>query len=435
MFSLIKNKSALINPYFLSALLVLIYSIIFGLKQILLAKGNVIAHFPGIGYDGLDWYTEGAYFINWLFASPPLPLPMLRPPIFVLICALDNVLGHAGYVLGIINGLCIFFTYIFIFKIIQLLKGIKQSSNWYAVPLAVGVMLHPLNYFKTYISYSDNLASTLSIIGFYFFIRYWKSSERSYRHLAIAFMIFLIASLTQTYGLIPYFIAAFLYLLQNRKDLKSASIPIVSSLTCLVIYLVVKLIWASLLPHETTAYNFGLLRLSLNMLPFYLNAWPIFFFSLPFILVSCVQKNALVIFKAPEILCLPLIALAILVLAFFYQMPEARYTSFAWPWILASIILVLKIDRRSIGIASFLIFLPFVAVPANYWIPTLRSVRVIESYHWNWLFDYWNLKSVNFNLSACEIECGDEWMSKYAKTYNAFNAVIEKKYGHSLVGD
>ena len=109
-------------------------------------------------------------------------------------------------------------------------------------------------------------------------------------------------------------------------------------------------------------------------------------------------------------------------------MSEARYTSFAWPWLLASITVILKPERLRIYIASILILAPLIAVPANYWTPTIQSVRIQESYRWNWLFDFWKAKSVNFDIHACELECGDEWLSKYAKVYNKYNAqVLERK--------
>ena len=410
----------------------MLFSIAFGLKQILLADGDVIKHFPGIGYDGLDWYTEGAFFVNWLVADPPLPLPMLRPPIFVLVCALDNFLGHAGYVLGVVNGACIFISYFFLKKIVKALKINSQISSLYALPIAIGITLHPLNYFKTYISFSDNLATTLSIVAFYYFLQYWSSGARSQKTLLISLTIYLISGLTQTYGLMSLLIGTAIFTLTHRDQHKLYIPALLGSIATVLLYLAIKQYWATLLPHETTAYNFGLLKLNLNMLSFYINTWTIFFFTLPLILILT-TKNGLKEALRPLAITVPLTALTILTLAFFYQMSEARYTSFALPWILATICIAIDIKKLKIIIASILIALPIVAVPANYWIPTIQSVRIHESYRWNWLFDYWNAKSVNFSIQACEIECGDEWLSKYAKTYNAYNAVVSQKYGHPII--
>jgi hypothetical protein len=419
-------------------LYVAIFSIAFGLKQIILSNGNVIKHFPGIGYDGLDWYTEGAFFVNWLFADPPIILPMIRPPVFVLICALDNVLGHAGYVLGAVTALCIFFTYWYSGKIVKLFYTPGRFTNFLYLPIAIGITLHPLNYFRTFISYADSLAITLSIIGFYFFVLHWKKDTLGNQSLLISMVIFLISGLTQTYALIPLFIGSFLFAihaLQKDLMLKVAIFPLAGALIVALLFIFIREYWYHLIPHEITAYNFSLLKISTNMSKFYLNAWTIFFFPIPIILFLCTCKISRQNFQSMMIYTVFITAASILTLAFFYQMPEARYTSYAWPWVVMLITILLSASTVKIVVASVLLTLPIAIVPANYWIPTLNTVRIQYAYKWNWLFDYFNAKSVNFDIKACEIECGDEWLSKYAKTYNLFNKVIIDKYKKSLVSD
>jgi hypothetical protein len=157
-------------------------------------------------------------------------------------------------------------------------------------------------------------------------------------------IIFLLSGLTQTYGLIPLLIGSVIFAF-SKKHNRNQFLPLIGCIPVILLYGLAKYYWAKLLPHETLAYNFGLIKPSLDMANFYLNAWVIFFFPIPIIMIACTNIKKYRYLVNPRSSCVFLTGFSILILAFFYQVKEARYTSFAWPWILIGITILINMSK------------------------------------------------------------------------------------------
>src|SRR3989339_1345220 len=191
----------MMNLRLFTTIFVVLFATNFGAQFVFLAHGDVINNYPFISPDGFDWYTEGIYLTQF-FSGVTLPeLPVLRPPLFVFLTALDFILGNKGFVIAIVYAFSIFCTYFCSLKLVDVMHGRAEKNSWYIVPLAISATIYPLNFFKPFLL-ADSLAVALSLASVLLLVKHYTSSEK--HHLALSSTLAILAGLTQTYALIPF---------------------------------------------------------------------------------------------------------------------------------------------------------------------------------------------------------------------------------------
>ena len=389
----------MMNLRLFATLFVALFAALFGVQFVYLANGDVINNYPFISPDGFDWYTQGIY-VTQLLGGDSLPeLPVLRPPFFVFITAVDFIFGNKGLVLAIAYGIATFYTYFFSLKLVDLVYEGGDKNSWYVVPLAISATIYPLNFFKPFLL-ADSLAVAMSLASVWLVIKH--NTESKSHLLVLSGAVAILAGLTQTYALIPYLIlctiSAFLH---YRSDKKRTAQFIVSISLIVLIFILFTALWRSVLPHVTTPQNFDLLKFSTNMTGFYLSTWSYYF--LPLILFFILFRSYHVAQSTMSIVVLLSVTLVLLfgALAYFYQWPDARFTFYLWPWL---IILFFGIIRLNTNKASYLIailmLIVVVLVPANYWEPSWKSIRVSISH--NWVGGYFTASPTDRKLNDCK---------------------------------
>lgn len=393
------------NVRLYAKLFVVLFSSFFAIKFFYLVDGNVINNYPFISPDGFDWYTEGVY-LTQLIKGVSLPeLPVLRPPLFVFLTALDYISGKQGLVLAASYGVAILFTFFCSVKIVDSVYELPEKNAWYILPLAICTTIYPINYFKPFLL-ADSLAVALSLASVLMLIRYLKSLQ-SYT-LVISCALAVLAGLTQTYGLIPFLIFSscnFFLLFRSHKI--EALKFLFSILAVSITFIMLTALWRTLLPHASTPQNFALLRFSVDMFYYYLSTWSYYFSPLILFYFICCSYEFSAISAKGILISLVIVTFLFSTLAFFYQWPDARFTFYILPWLM---ILFFSITRLTSARGSYLIailtfFLIFL-VPESYWSPTWASVH--GSVKRNWVSDYFLALPVDRKLHSCGNSCLDD---------------------------
>ncbi|MBT8544359.1 hypothetical protein G6730_05155 [Polynucleobacter paneuropaeus] len=381
----------------------IIFSSLFALKFWSLCGGDILNHYPFISPDGFDWYLEGAYLTKLMGGNSMPDLPVLRPPIFVMITALDYFFGEQGLVIAIVAGLTIFGTYYFLVKIINAVDSTDGRSSWYAIPISIYACIYPINFIKPFIL-ADSLAITFALASIYYFLRYHeKTNSRGY--LISSAVLTSIGGLTQTYALLPFLVACSIAILFNLSRRNKDIVEYLFSIVFVAItYILAIYIWRVSIPHKTTPENFTLLKLTGDMFGFYVKTWSFYFF--PLILFFIFSRSHMVILNCKNFCLVFFLSLTTILafLLFFYQWPDARFTYYLWPWVLISFFTVVHF-RRNFGLlfATFLIFSMIFLTPASYWGPSWDSVRVSVAH--NWLGEYFSSHRVDRGLALCSEDC------------------------------
>jgi hypothetical protein len=387
-----------------TVLVVFVFSLLFSIQFVILANGDVVNNYPYISPDGFDWYTQGLYITKLLNGAVLPELPVLRPPVFVLVTAADNIAGGHGFVLAMVLGIAILSSYYFTLKIIDTANSGQYRNSWYLVPLAIGTTIYPMNFFKPYLL-SDGLAVAISLASVHLLVRY--DAEHSTRILVISVSVAVLAGLTQTYALIPFATAclagALIYYQSNRG--KSYSLMWALFATA-AIFALLTFLWRWVIPHASTPQNFELLKLNTNMFGFYFQTWGYYF--LPFILFFLIYRRFKFVWSATNLVMIVVTVVLLLMasLCLIYQWPEARFTYYLWPWLMILIFTATRLETiRGVYLVSTLLFLLVLVVPANYWVPSWPSMRVSISH--NWVGEYFMAKPTDRKLNICRNECKD----------------------------
>ena len=368
-------------------ILLLLFSFIYSYQIIRLSNGFMINQYPFISPDGFDWLTEGVWLSKKIggHTLSNIVLPIARPPSFVVATALDAFWGQNGVAVAIVLGISMFgLGYLTI-------KSLNISSN---SPLTVLVLissiLTPVNFVRNWVL-SDSLGVFISFLAvFYLFQIYEK--EKTFKNISILVAIVAIAGNVQTYALIPVLVGIAVLLikalaLRNKKDFLKAILILILSL---ILYVVFSYAWYRFIPHEDTPTTFKYLKLSIDMFPFYVNVWGYYFLPfLPLILgLFMVDKKK--ILKDDFLLSLWLSVFAFMLLAFFYQWKESRFTFIFWPLFVTAIFktfLTIKnefdvVKKVLLFISAFMIVFQSFFMVANEWRPDLREISVSPRQTW-----------------------------------------------------
>ena len=384
-----------------------LFSVFFAVKfWSLSGGGDILNRYPYISPDGFDWYLEGVYLIKLVGGISMPELPVLRPPVFVLVTALDYVFGRQGLILALVSGLTIFGVYYFSLKIINMANSLNRGSSWCAIPIAISACVYPLNFIRPFIL-ADSLAVTLALASVYSFLRYQANPIQSGALISSA-LLATASGLTQAYALLPFLMACSIAILLNFSGRNKKIIEYVLAIAFTVMaYVLVTYIWRFSIPHKTTPEQFTLLKLTSDMSSFYVKTWSFYFFPIILFLIFSRAHSIILNFKnCCHILFLSLASVFAL-LIFFYQWPEARFTYYLWPWVIISFFTVVNFHKRSgLRLITSLMFLMILLVPPNYWGPSWGSVKV--SLVHNWIGDYFSAHKVDRGLALCSEDCVDK---------------------------
>ena len=205
-----------------------------------------------------------------------------------------------------------------------------------------------------------------------------------------------LAGLTQTYGMIPFFVICGVYAffeLSERRTRPVNPLPLLALV--IVVFLDVNLesIWATKVPHLGVLKPFGYLQLSVNMTPFYVGLWSLCFA----VFIPLLAAIGIVLVRRREVVDRVSLALSATVavfatLSFGYQFPEARFTFIYWAlFLLACVSLAAR--ARAAGAAWIA---PLLAVSCllsalsgllilpgdTYGIPRLQGTRIAPDRTW-----------------------------------------------------
>lgn len=409
----------------LSLAWVFCFSVFCGLQVIFLSSGNVINHYPFMGPDSYDWYVEGIYLVQLLGGESLPNLFVLRPPVFVLICALDYLFGTSGYVVGIVLGLCIFGTFALCLALVEAVQKftainvvtqdplpttmlqVKQCNEGWAGPiLAIVLTIAPINFFTPFV-YADRLASFLSLLSIYLLIC-WH--EKKVGRIPVwAILTAVMAGLTQVYAVIPFgialtFIAGMRF--HNSKDHRFQALlqPVIAALTLICLIVVLSYIWRSTISHGFTPPYLSLIAFDGQMLRFYKHTWG--FYVLPVgLMVVLLGRPTVALLRGSYILQIALgISVTLMGLLLLYHWEEARFTYYFFPWLMIFLCTFFS-ARNSLSVGIIVIFLLAYSalVPQNYWIPQPRTLEL--NLRQSWIGDFVLAQSVDRGLDKCEANC------------------------------
>jgi len=313
--------------------LLLILSIGYAIKIILISNSLLILHYPFISPDGFDWITEGVWLAQTLQGknTANIVLPVARPPLFVLITAIDALLGQKGYVIASALGLSFFVTGLYASKFINE----KNSFVLFSVFL-IALLFTPVNFVRNYIL-SDAICVSLSLVASYYLLKF--KEKLSHFKITLLAAIISLAGITQTYGLIAPFVILGVLLVFALKEKKIHIITEISTVIFLSVlfFLGGTFLWFSFIPHSSRPMNFEYLKISSTMTKFYFNTWSYYFapFIPMFLSFLLVKKHA--IFNDRSLISLWLVVIIFMVMVFFYQWPESRFTFMFWPFFVIAI--------------------------------------------------------------------------------------------------
>ena len=372
---------------------ILIYAILVSSALILaiilfrLVHGNFLNSYPYISPDGFDWLYEGAYLkavlTGWPISELPLPL-RLRQPVFVLVTTLDAAAGSRGIII-ITSIVASFVLSALAINKILIELGISSPIRAWGI---IAFTMSPLNFYVYWVL-SDQLAISLMMISTFYLIKSDLGVKR--RWLMAASIAAVLAGWTQFYGLIPFCLGTILFFIyRGLKHGQWIFALIIASVFVVGIWAAGLYLWFGTIPHEDHSTQFALLKLSFNMLDFYINTWTFGFGPLLIVCICALitASNGLKIFANVYTLYMVLVVFAFSILVFMYQWPEARFSFLYQGFVIIVTCILLQGSSRTasmgalvtdgVAVAAILtiVFGGMFLLPDNYWQPRLGGMRV-----------------------------------------------------------
>jgi hypothetical protein len=244
----------------------------------------------------------------------------------------------------------------------------------------------------------------LSLLSVLLLVKYFKVNRRIL--LWSSAFTALLAGLTQTYGLIPFFVFIFIGIFYSIKRLdrqEGATLALVLFITILT-YLSTISFWRNLIPHGVTPDYFTLLSFNFHMFKFYLNTWgyyiSLFLFFIP--TINFYSFKAAV--NSQIIVTAGVLTLTLFILAFIYQWPDSRFTYLFFPWLIMVFFSIATIASTLIQRFFMIVFIILISTsfPGSFWGPSLKNVNL--NWSKNWFVDYIITSPVDRELVKCNQE-------------------------------
>jgi hypothetical protein len=356
-----------------------------------LRRGDLFNSYPFISDDGFDWIQQGLALYQHVLGIDREPWPMLRNPIYVVVGAIDFALGASGSVI-------IFSHAGGVFMALWPIGGLARKLGYATHTIAAIVMAQyfvGLGYLRLWIL-SDTLCIGLMTWSVCLLAIYQLQHNRPLMPASSAALAS-IAGLTQTYGIIPFCTTGTVLVLWGYLKSREVNRVMIAAVIAVPLstFSLLKS-WQLAIPHGLRPPQFELMQLSFDMLPFYLNVWSTTFpILLPLLALTYKFRRDRGIRIAPLEAGMLASVLAFVLLSFFYQWPESRFTFIYLSIVTVAIILLcapchwsdhapqrLLMDR-AVAIAFGVSALSgLFVVPGNYWRPTVRNTFVSWSRAW-----------------------------------------------------
>lgn len=434
------NLSANVIPFLFGFILCALYVTTLHGK----IEGVFINSYPFLTPDSYDYLFEGIALEQFLKGESLDAWPVLRNPGYVVVAFIDAMAGLNGSGLIVAQGLAI--------------CALLMSISWFGArknfpPLVTilcvfAVAFMPLGYLYLYIL-SDTLCMAIMMLSLMTMIIYIQEGGRS--KLLTAFIFALLAGLVQTYGMIPFLMLAGLkfldqYFYRNKIDYRL----LLTMLLLFVSWLAIQTLWASIIPHDGRPKTFSLLRLNFDMASFYANVWVFSLLPLlPFLLygIKSTKYNG----KYLQVLWikLSLIVASFMLITFFYQWSESRFTAFYIP-IFVVALMSLAADLIKQGRPAKLVYcllslsgllyglIGITLAPPNYWQPELKTISYAPEQSWlrkafdDTKYDRYLLKSTCGSMekicSGAFVPWQDPYVSSMLSNYKARVTIGQPAY-------
>ncbi|MEO0461009.1 MAG: hypothetical protein AAF219_09200 [Myxococcota bacterium] len=347
-----------------------------------LRDGDFLNSYPYLSNDSFDYITQGVALVDFLSGEPGNTWPFLRGPGFVVVSALDYLLGGSGLAFVSIQVLGLAFT---LWCIADYGRRVDVSPFVTAACLT-SAYFSSMGYFRLWVL-ADPLCGAFMAGSLLASQRYVEQSSDT---LYVAALFAFFAGLTQSYGVIPFGIVSIVHCIRIWRVHRRVALPPLYTLIGLGVALILsKLLWAGLIPHDGTPTQFSLLRLSLEMAPFYANTWG--FMLAPFFVAFAL---GLVVAPRHELdgffMSLVYSLVAFMTLTFFYQYRESRFAFIYAPLLLMLVVGFFRNSRGSplqfVTLGSAFALVPalcgFLLAPHHYWFPEFAKVRVAPGATW-----------------------------------------------------
>jgi hypothetical protein len=381
----VKVKNSL-NRYWVAWMSVGALTLLLSIALAKMSSGKeLLLAYPFISDDGFDWIYQGFSFSSRINTVNVPILPVLRDPGFVLVNAIDYFLNLNGSFVILIQSLSFFIVQA---VILDVLETFAFSLRIVLSFLSISVF-SILNFFRLFIL-ADSMAVAFLCLSTWALIHFFLNQKRKFYFWGIFFGV--VGALTQTYACIPLLIGLSLILIfdihENKDWLRSSISLVISVLTIFSL----KTIWSSAIEHESTPQSFSLIKLNLQMLGFYLNLWCISFIPLaPFLLPLVIKKNQIEYKFLKPFLFLATTTICFMILTFFYQWKEARFTFIYFPVVILTLIFTILFFKGTMlhfskTFCFFVLSISFVSgmviTPKDMWQPQMNGLSLDPQNSW-----------------------------------------------------
>jgi hypothetical protein len=347
---------------------------------------GLVSSYPGIEYDGFDWVTQGLYVRALLSGHVGFPLLFLRSPMFVLVTALDALCGSTGVV--VLAVLCLAH-FVSLTALLAIWRRLGASPGVRAALFAIAA-LSPYAYFRGYIL-ADPLAIAGMLASLRFLLAWFQDGDERMFRAAAATGLF--AGLTQLYGILPFLTGAALAWCDDLRRRRSGWPRVLFTAGVALLGAAILAAWNAAIPHQDVPTQFGLLRPTLDMAGFYANVWAWYFgFLAPVLFVLLLTAGSRPSRPSPAVVHLMATTVLFVVLLFFYQSDEARFSWYYFPLVLclvaAGLARLERIGRGGLGrlavaaSALLLVGQSLLVSPPDYWQPQVADARFDPGETW-----------------------------------------------------
>ena len=348
---------------------------------------DILASYSAITIDGFEFIITGRAFAMGILEN----YPILRNPPYVLLAALDSVLGKSGFGFGSVVFISIM---IQLYSIMGLMKILKLSYHLRSTILVV-FFFNFINFINLYIL-SDLMVISILMLGITQIFANLIGSKIGFKTYSGVTLIFL-SSIGQFYALLSLIILLPFYVSKVfKKRIIYLSLYSASLFICT---LIVKYFWNRLISHKKVPVQWENLDFTFNMFNYYINTW-LYVFTPLLVAVVAHFKNVFnkgnYIFTPNSKILTQVFALLIAVTAsviFLYQFYESRYTYVLFIFVIYFLIILVSQLQKKDFIVSFMnvtasltLIFGVLWSPSNKWEPRIGESTFLRP----WLVErYW----------------------------------------------
>jgi hypothetical protein len=353
-----------------------------------LHRGDFFNSYPFISDDGFDWIAQGVALNERIVGVDASPWPVLRNPVFVLVTALDDALHASGDVIIFANAAAVTLTF-------ASLGWLGRQLGHGAAALCAALLalcFSTLGFWRLWVL-SDTICVALMTASFCLAISHVLSPKRFFICLAAVFAV--AAGLTQTYGIIAF--CGVVSTVIAGRALTGGRIGRALPATLIAVVVLtfgLQKLWAAAIPHSGQPAPLDLLKPSFAMTRYYLNVWATSFgVFAPLVIAALAMRLRRNLRPRLYEAALAATLLTFIVLSYFYQWRESRFTFIYLTIFFAALLMITRppvgavaegstVERKLIWTCAASALIGLLVVPSDYWMPRLMGTRVDWNHAW-----------------------------------------------------